>query len=74
MPISAVEWTSNTFIYEFESQLIGKTIGEHTIEAQFPENYSVESLAGQNATFKATIKEIKEKRSITIDQYLKNKD
>ncbi len=57
-----LEIGSGDFIPGFEEELIGLEVREepHEIEVTFPENYD-EDLAGQDAIFKVTIKEIKEK-------------
>ncbi len=52
---------SQTFIPGFEEQLIGMKKGEtKEIEVTFPEEYHSEDLKGAKATFKVTVKEIKE--------------
>lgn len=52
---------SNTFIPGFEEQLVGVAKGEtKEIKVTFPEEYHSEDLKGQDATFKVTVKEIKE--------------
>ena len=53
---------SNTFIPGFEEKLVGMKLGEEgEIEVTFPLDYGKKELAGQDATFKVKIKEIKEK-------------
>jgi len=53
---------SGSFIPGFEEQLIGAEIGkEKEIQVTFPEEYHAPNLAGKEATFKVTIKEIKVK-------------
>lgn len=53
---------SNTFIPGFEDQLVGMKVGvEGEIAVTFPLDYGKKDLAGQDATFKVKIKEIKEK-------------
>ncbi|APG26841.1 trigger factor [Syntrophotalea acetylenivorans] len=53
---------SNTFIPGFEDQLVGMKVGEEgEIAVTFPLDYGKKDLAGQDATFKVKIKEIKEK-------------
>jgi trigger factor len=53
---------SNTFIPGFEEQLIGKEIGQDIdVTVTFPVEYHKEDLAGKEAVFKVSIKEIKEK-------------
>lgn len=59
---------SHSFIDTFEEQLIGKNIGEETeVNVTFPEDYHAEELKGKPATFKVTVKEIKEKQYDDID-------
>ena len=51
---------SGQFIPGFEDQVVGHKTGEEfEIEVTFPEDYQMKDLAGQKATFKITIKEIK---------------
>ena len=51
---------SGTFIPGFEEQLIGMKTGEEKdVEVNFPEEYHAEELAGQPATFKVKLHEIK---------------
>lgn len=59
---------SHSFIDTFEEQLIGKNIGEETeVNVTFPEDYHAEELKGRPATFKVTVKEIKEKQYDDLD-------
>lgn len=59
---------SHSFIDTFEEQLIGKNIGEETeVNVTFPEDYHAEELKGKLATFKVTVKEIKEKQYDDLD-------
>ena len=52
---------SNTFIPGFEEQLIGMKKGEtKDIFVTFPKDYQAENLKGAKATFKVTVKEVKE--------------
>lgn len=52
---------SGTFIPGFEDQLIGAKAGdEKDVNVTFPENYGAADLAGKEALFKCTVKEIKE--------------
>ena len=56
-----LELGSNTFVPGFEDQLVGLKTGEvKDVVINFPENY-VEPLAGKEATFKVTVKQIKHK-------------
>jgi trigger factor len=53
---------SNTLIPGFEDQLAGMNKGEsREIKLTFPEDYNNKDLAGKEATFKVTLKEIKKK-------------
>lgn len=53
---------SHSFIDNFEEQLIGRNVGEKCeVRVTFPEVYQVAELAGKEALFKVTIKEIKVK-------------
>lgn len=57
----ALEIGSNTFIPGFEEQLVGMKPGDaKEIEVTFPEEYHSEDLKGAKATFKVTIKGVKE--------------
>lgn len=57
----SLEIGSNTFIPGFEEQLIGMKKGEtKEIEVTFPEEYHSEDLKGAKATFKVTVKDLKE--------------
>ncbi|NWF66631.1 MAG: trigger factor [Campylobacterales bacterium] len=59
---------SKQFIEGFEEQLIGQKAGEtREISVKFPENYGNKDLAGQDATFKVTLKEIQVKDIQSID-------
>lgn len=53
---------SGRFIPGFEEQLVGMEVGQSSkINVTFPENYHAEELAGKEAVFNVTIKEIKER-------------
>ncbi|MBP5352836.1 MAG: trigger factor [Alphaproteobacteria bacterium] len=56
-----LELGSNSFIPGYEDQLIGHKAGE-TVEVKvtFPENYHAKNLAGKEALFVTTIKELRE--------------
>lgn len=70
---SAEEFTleigSGQFIPGFEDQLIGKEVSDepYEVEVTFPEDYQAEDLAGQEAVFEVTIKEIKVKELPELD-------
>lgn len=53
---------SHSFVDTFEDQLIGKQIGEACeVKVTFPEEYQAVELAGKEAMFKVTVKELKRK-------------
>ena len=59
---------SHSFIDTFEEQMIGMNIGEDKeLNVTFPEDYHAENLKGKPATFKVTVKEIKEKQLPELD-------
>ncbi|NLN47563.1 MAG: trigger factor [Clostridiales bacterium] len=59
---------SGQFIPGFEEQLIGVEIGKEVdIYVNFPDDYRGENLAGKPALFKVTVKEIKEKELLPLD-------
>ncbi len=58
----SLEIGSNTFIPGFEEQLIGMKVDEEKeIKVTFPEDYRNEDLAGKEAVFQVTLKQIKQK-------------
>lgn len=58
----ALEIGSGTFIPGFEEQLVGLKMGDNKdVVVTFPEEYHAEELAGKEATFKVTVKEVKVK-------------
>lgn len=59
---------SGQFIPGFEEQLVGAELGkEIDVNVQFPKEYNSEELAGKPALFKVTVKEIKEKELVELD-------
>lgn len=63
-----LELGSGSFIGDFEDQLIGLKQGEEKeVVVTFPENYGVDKLNGQEATFKCKINEIKYKEIPELD-------
>ncbi|MEM6827273.1 MAG: trigger factor [Pseudomonadota bacterium] len=59
---------SGAFIPGFEEQLVGaKTGDEKTITVTFPEEYQAENLAGKEATFDVTVKQVKVETETKID-------
>jgi trigger factor len=66
-----LELGSGRLIEGFESQLEGAQAGDdRTVEVTFPEDYQAEHLAGKDATFAVTVKEVKEKRLPELDDDL----
>jgi trigger factor len=65
---------SNSFIPGFEEQLVGVKAGEaKAVTVSFPENYQAENLAGKEAVFDCTIKEVKEPVAAEINDDLAKK-
>ena len=63
-----LEIGSNSFIPGYEDQLIGKKAGEVVnVKATFPENYHAKDLAGKEALFVTTIKEIRTVKKAEIN-------
>jgi len=63
-----LEVGSGQFIPGFEDQLVGAELGkEIDVNVQFPKEYNSEELAGKPALFKVTVKEIKEKQLVELD-------
>ena len=59
---------SGAFIPGFEDQLIGAELGqEMDVTVTFPEDYNAPGLAGKEAVFKCTVKEIKVKELPDLD-------
>jgi len=64
-----LEIGSGSFIPGYEDQLIGKKAGEVVnVKATFPENYHAKDLAGKEALFVTTIKEIREVKKTEINE------
>jgi len=65
---------SNSFIPGFEDQLIGVSAGEEkAVTVSFPEDYQAAHLAGKEAVFDCTIKEVKAPKAAEIDDELAKK-
>lgn len=65
---------SNSFIPGFEEQLVGAKAGEEkAVTVTFPEDYGAENLAGKEAVFDCTVKEIKEPVAAEINDELATK-
>ncbi len=62
------------FIPGFEEQLTGVKAGEEkTVTVTFPEEYQAEQLAGKEAVFDVTVKEVREPKPAPIDDDLAKK-
>jgi trigger factor len=65
---------SNSFIPGFEEQLVGSKTGEEKdVTVSFPEDYQAEHLAGKEAVFACTVKEVKKPVPASIDDELAKK-
>ncbi|MEW2916639.1 trigger factor [Ruegeria sp. ANG10] len=65
---------SNSFIPGFEEQLVGvKAEEEKDVNVSFPEEYGAENLAGKDAVFTCTVKEVKEPVAAEINDELATK-
>ncbi|QRM31931.1 trigger factor [Microvirga sp. VF16] len=63
-----VELGSNTFIPGFEDQLVGLKAGDtKLVKVTFPANYMAEHLAGKDAEFDVTVKEVEAPGELKID-------
>ena len=63
-----VELGSNTFIPGFEDQLLGLKAGDtKLVKVTFPENYLAPHLAGKDAEFDVTVKEVEAPGELKID-------
>lgn len=57
-----LEIGSKTFIDTFEEQLVGHKAGETVnVNVKFPDDYGAKDFQGKDATFKVTIKDVREK-------------
>jgi len=66
-----VELGSNTFIPGFEDQLVGLQAGDtKLVKVTFPANYLAPHLAGKDAEFDVTVKEVEGPGELTIDDEL----
>jgi trigger factor len=63
-----VELGSNTFIPGFEDQLLGLKAGDtKLVKVTFPVNYMADHLAGKDAEFDVTVKEVEAPGALQID-------
>jgi trigger factor len=64
-----VELGGGNLIPGFEEGLLGSGAGEtRTVELSFPADYGAEHLAGRDASFEITVKEVKDKRLPEVDE------
>lgn len=65
---------SNSFIPGFEPQLVGAAAGEEReVKVSFPENYGAPNLAGKDAVFACTVKEVRGPVPAQVDDALAQK-
>jgi trigger factor len=63
-----IELGAGRLIPGFEDQLVGVKPGEdRTLSVKFPDDYGAEELAGKEARFDASVKEVREKRMPELD-------
>ena len=66
-----VEIGSGSFIPGFEEQLVGAKAGEQrTVKVTFPHNYGAAHLAGKDAEFEVTVKDVQAPGEVKIDDEL----
>ncbi|CAN5193391.1 trigger factor [soil metagenome] len=64
----SIELGAGRLLPEFEAGLVGKSAGDEIeVELTFPEDYGAEGLAGEDATFAITVKEVREKDLPELD-------
>ena len=65
---------SNSFIPGFEEQLVGAKEGDTLdVNVTFPAEYGAEALAGKDAVFECTVKEVREPKPAPVDEELATK-
>ena len=65
---------SGSFIPGFEEQLVGAKAGEEKeVNVSFPEDYGAANLAGKDAVFEVTVKEVKASKAAEVDDALAEK-
>jgi trigger factor len=63
-----LELSSKSFIPNFVEQMTGAKAGEkRTIKVRFPDDYGAEELAGKDAEFDVTVKELRVARPMKVD-------
>lgn len=67
----SIELGAEQFIPGFEAQLIGAAAGEQrTVNVTFPSDYGGAELAGKEAAFDVTVKQVRERQPAAIDDEL----
>ncbi|MBM3565641.1 MAG: trigger factor [Alphaproteobacteria bacterium] len=67
----SLELGSNSFVPGFEDQLVGAKAGDAiTVKIAFPKEYAAEELAGKDAEFAVTVKEVRTAEPAAIDDEL----
>ena len=70
----SLELGSNSFIPGFEEQLVGvKKDDELAVKVTFPKEYQAENLAGKEAEFAVTVREVKVPLPVSVDDALAEK-
>ena len=70
----SLELGSNAFIPGFEEQIVGAKKGdETTVKVNFPEEYQADHLAGKEAEFAVTVREVKVPLPVAVDDALAEK-
>ncbi len=63
-----IEIGSGQLIDDFEEQIVGASAGDEVeVKVTFPEEYGAAELAGQDAVFAVTVKEVREKKLPEVD-------
>ncbi len=66
-----LELGSGSFIPGFEDQLIGSEAGSKVdVKVKFPDTYHAKDLAGKDAVFAVTVKEVREPKAVEINDEL----
>lgn len=66
-----LELGSGSFIPGFEDQLIGAKAGDKVdVKVKFPDNYHAKDLAGKDSVFAVSVKEVREPKTVEINDEL----
>lgn len=67
----SLELGSGSFIPGFEDRLVGVKVGEQpVVKVRFPDDYGAAELAGKEAAFAVTVKEVRESAPAAVDDKL----